>query len=76
VSSFELEPHDLNSHLNETLHGEGVTGRAKVLTGRITRGVRFEYRKGPESIFVDRMRLIVTDWTRHRVRSTPCVLLL
>jgi hypothetical protein len=31
---------------------EGVTGHAKVLTGRITRGVQFEYRKGPESNFI------------------------
>jgi hypothetical protein len=40
VSSFEPEPHDLNGHLNKTLHREGVTGRAKVLTGRVTRGIR------------------------------------
>jgi hypothetical protein len=46
---------------------EGVTGRAKVLTGRVTRGVRFEYRKGPESNFIDRIRPIVTDQTGHRL---------
>jgi hypothetical protein len=40
-----------------------------------TPGVRFEYRKGPESIFVDQTLPIVTDRTRHRVRSTPHILL-
>jgi hypothetical protein len=45
------------------------------LIGHGTPGIRFEYRKGPESIFVDRTRSIMTDRTRHRVRSTPHVLL-
>jgi hypothetical protein len=42
-------------------------GRTTELTGRGTPGVRFKYKKGPESIFIDRTRPIVTDWTRHRV---------
>jgi hypothetical protein len=46
-----------------------------VLIGRETPGVRLEYRKGPESIFVDRTRPIVTDRMHHCIRSTPRVLL-
>jgi hypothetical protein len=50
-------------------------GRTVELTGHGAPDIRFEYRKGPENIFVDRTRPIVTDRTRHRVRSTPRVLL-
>jgi hypothetical protein len=46
---------------------EGVIGRAKVLTGRVTFGVRFEYRKVLESDFVNQTRLIMIDRTCHRV---------
>jgi hypothetical protein len=48
---------------------EGVIGRAKVLTRRVTFGVRFEYKKVLESDFVDQTHPIVTDRTRHRVWS-------
>jgi hypothetical protein len=51
------------------------TGRTAELTGRGTPDVWFEYRKVPESILVDQTRPIMTDRTRHCVRSTPHVLL-
>jgi hypothetical protein len=55
---------------------EAPTGRAAELTGRGTPDVRFEYRKGPESDFVDRMRPVACDWTHPGVRSIlPFVLL-
>jgi hypothetical protein len=48
------------------------------LTGRVTRGVRFEYRKGPKSDFVDRTRpgvrsillLALLPWVHDRTRRS------
>jgi hypothetical protein len=72
---LELIGRALESGRDEFMLLTNSTGRAVELTGRGTPGVRFEYRKGPESIFVDRTRPIVTDRTHHRVRSTPRILL-
>jgi hypothetical protein len=64
---LELTGRALESGRNEFTLLNTLTGRTTELTGRGTPGARFEYKKGPERIFVDR--------TRHHIRSTPHVLL-
>jgi hypothetical protein len=66
---LELTGRALESGHDEFMLLNTSTGCTAELTRRGTPGVRFEYRKGPESIFVDRTCPIVTDRTRHRVRS-------
>jgi hypothetical protein len=64
---LELTGHALESGCDEFTLLNTLTRHTVELTGRGTPGVRYEYRKGPESIFVDRTRQIVTDRTCHHV---------
>jgi hypothetical protein len=70
-----LTGHALVSTRDEFTLLNNSTGRTVDLTERSTPDIRFEYRKGPESIFIDWTRPIMTDRMRHCVRSTPRVLL-
>jgi hypothetical protein len=72
---LELTRRALESGHEEFTLLNTLTERTAKLTRRSTPGIQFEYRKGLENIFVDRTRLIVTDWTHHHVHSTPHVLL-
>jgi hypothetical protein len=53
---LELTGRTLESSRDEFTLLNTSTGRTAELTERGTPGVQFEYRKGPESDFVDRMR--------------------
>jgi hypothetical protein len=58
---LELTGHALESGRDEFTLLNTSTEHTAELTGHGTPSVRFEYRKGPESIFVDRTRPIVND---------------
>jgi hypothetical protein len=64
---LELTGHALEFGRDEFTLLNTLTGCTIELTGDGTPGIRFEYIKGLESIFVDWTRPIMTDRTRHHV---------